>query len=203
MDNNGSYLGEFWNILTRLDGDVTKCMYALGETPVEDEELRSLWRRTCALTVFAFLDGVTYCMAFHAYNMRRRPDVPFSLEELTRLGKMYDFDEDAEPAPPFNEARMLDDLRFVFNAFARVNFADYTLPVADPGWLHVGEVARIRARLQYARLARELEVSLKDVDALLSAEQWYMERVFEMLEICGEGLTAKAAELAGEDDVVM
>lgn len=203
MVNGGSYLGQFWNILTRLDGDVTKCLYALGAAPEADEELRAFWRRMCALTVFAFFDGVTYCMAFHAHNMRRRPDVVFSLEEMTRLEKMYDFDEDAEPVPPFSRDRMPDDLRFAFNVFARVNYTDYVLPTADPGWHLMIKVAHFRAGLEYPKLASSLEVSLKDVDFLLDAEHWYMERVFELLERCSEGLNAKVTELEDGDEVVM
>src|ERR1044071_1490634 len=165
-----SYLLEFWYIFTRLGNDVRTCIYGLGETPEEDEELRAFWRRMCALTVFAFFDGVTYSMAFHAYSRRRRAEMPFSPEELTRLEKMYDFDATAERVLTFNEDKMLDDLKFVFNAFARVNFTDYVLPTDDPRWRFVSEIARIRARLQYARLALELEVIWKkDVDALLSS----------------------------------
>jgi hypothetical protein len=182
---------------------VSKCLYALGEAPEKNGELRSFWCRMCALTVFAFFDGVTYSMAFHAYVARRRPEVVFSLEELTRLEKMYDFDEDAEPVPPFSEARMHDDLRFAFNAFARVNYTDYVLPTADPGWLFIGEVARVRSGLQYPSRAPELEVSMKDVDAVLDGQQWYMARVFDLLESCKEGLNAKVAELEGGDEVVM
>src|ERR1044071_746239 len=97
-----SYLLEFWNIFTRLGNDVRACMYGLGETPEEDEELRAFWRRMCALTVFAFFDGVTYSMAYNAYSRRRRPDEAFSPEEMTRLEKMYDFDKTAERVLTFD-----------------------------------------------------------------------------------------------------
>ncbi|MFL6257810.1 MAG: hypothetical protein ACJ74T_22615, partial [Pyrinomonadaceae bacterium] len=123
MRNDAISLKEFWGIITRLKEDASVCLKSLEETPKDDEINRSFWRRMYALAVFSFFDGVTYRMTFHAYAARERRDVIFLFDELARLEKMYDFDEDAEPAPTFGHARMIDNIRFAFNAFARVHYS--------------------------------------------------------------------------------
>ncbi|HWW76360.1 MAG TPA: hypothetical protein VNZ44_13265, partial [Pyrinomonadaceae bacterium] len=94
MKNDGITLEEFWGVVTRLKDDAARCSKALAETPEEDAESLSFWRRMYARAAFAFIDGVTYRMAYHAYMARDRRDVAFSLEELNRLEKMFDFDDD-------------------------------------------------------------------------------------------------------------
>lgn len=206
MKDNLIPLTELWGVLVRLKDDAARCMKALDETPEQDEQGRSFWRRMYALAIFAFFDGVTYRLTFHAYAARDRRDVTFSLEELNRLEGMYDFDEDAEPVSTFSKTRMLDDIRFAFNAFARVHYSDYVLPTADREWvLLLRQIARIRLALQHPREASELEVYEENVDDLLEGLRWYVERIAELLESCTAHFEAKAASWDAEeqDDVVM
>jgi len=200
MRNDAVSLKEFWGVITRLKEDASACLKALAETPEDDEAGRSFWRRMYALAVFSFFDGVTYRMTFHAYAARERRDVVFLFDELTRLEKMYDFDEDAEPVSAFGHARMLDNIRFAFNAFARVHYSDYVLPTADPEWAFLRQVARIRAGLEHPRAPQELEVYDETVDDLLQGLRWYVERVAELLEDCLTQFEAKVVEWGDEEN---
>src|ERR1044072_7342850 len=104
-------LEEFWNVVKRLNGDASRCMMSLEETPEEDEEGRSFWRRMYARAVFAVIDGATYRMTYHAYAARGRRDVVFSPSELDRLEKSYDFDEEQEEVlGPFTRGGMVDKI---------------------------------------------------------------------------------------------
>src|SRR5215210_754610 len=94
MSNHADSLGESWRIIKRLNSDAKRCIRALQEIPADDEEERAFWRRTYARTVFAIFDGAVYRLMSHAYAARHRRDVTFSLDELLRLEKAYDFDED-------------------------------------------------------------------------------------------------------------
>jgi hypothetical protein len=200
MRDDAVSLKEFWAVLTRLKEDASRCLRAMEAAPEDDEAGRSFWRRMYALALFAFFDGVTYRMTFHAYAARARRDVVFSLGELSRLEKMYDFDEDAEPVSTYGKARMLDEVRFAFNAFARVHYSDYVLPTADPEWGLLRRVADIRTRLQHPRGPRELEVDEGTVEELLEGMRWYVERIAELLEDCLERFEAKAAEWDDEEE---
>lgn len=200
MRNDAISLKEFWAILTRLKEEASRCLGALEATPEEDEAGRSFWRRMYAHAVFSFFDGVTYRLTFHAYAARERRDVTFSLDELTRLEKMYDFDEEAEPVSTFSRTRMLNDIRFAFNAFARVHYSDYVLPTADPEWVLLRQVARIRTGLQHPREPQELEVYDENVDSLLEGMRWYIERIAELLEDCLTQFEAKVIEWGDEGE---
>ncbi|HEX7314930.1 MAG TPA: hypothetical protein VF297_13465 [Pyrinomonadaceae bacterium] len=203
MRNDAISLKEFWGIIVRLKEDTTVCLRILEETPEDDEANRSFWRRMYALAVFSFLDGVTYRMTFHAYAARERRDVVFMFDELTRLEKMYDFDEDAEPVSACSHAPMLDNIRFAFNAFARVHYSDYVLPTADPDWAFLREVVRIRARLEHPRAPEELEVYEETVEELLQGLRWYVDRVAELLEDCLTRFEAKVIEWGNEENEVI
>jgi hypothetical protein len=204
MRNDAISLKDFWGVLGCLAGDAAKCMKGLDDTADDDAEGLFFWRRMYALAVFSFFDGVTYRMIFHAYAARERRDVTFSLEELTRLEKYYDFDEDAEPATTFSESRMLEDIKFAFNAFARVHYSDYILPINDPEWGNIEEVASLKSFLQYPKTAEGLEVFEENVDTLVVSMQWYVERILELLESSQKHIEEKFAAWEAEDeDVVM
>src|SRR3989440_13046703 len=96
MYDNTVSLEEFWNVVTRLNGDVSRCMAALEGTPEEDEEGRAFWRRMYARAVFAVIDGATYRMTFHAHAARARRAVTFWLDELSRLEQAYYLEEHQE-----------------------------------------------------------------------------------------------------------
>jgi len=198
-------LEEFWNVVKRLNGDASRCMMSLEETPEEDEEGRSFWRRMYARAVFAVIDGATYRMTYHAYAARGRRDVVFSPGELDRLEKSYDFDEDQEEVlATFSRARMLDNIKFAFNAFARVHYSDYVLSINDPAWALLKEIARMKDSLQYPRAPEETEVYDEQIDTLVEGLLWFVERMVEVIEDSGECLTKKSAAWeADEDEVVM
>jgi hypothetical protein len=208
MKDNAISLEEFWGVITRLSNDAKIClgMIELELSPEEeDEEERAFWRRMYARAVFAVIDGATYRMMYHAYAATERPDVTFSIDELMRLENYYDFDEDKEdPEITFSRTRMLDDLKFAFNVFARVHYSDYILPIQDPNWIHVKEIARIREALQYAREAKELEVYEESVDNLVLGLVWLLQQMVELFESCRKHTEEKfAADEPGEDERVM
>lgn len=204
MKDNSISLEEFWGVVTGLTNDAKICIRMLEGTPEDEEGQRSFWRRMCARTVFAAIEGATYRMMFHAYAARERPDVVFSIDELMRLEKYYDFDEDKEPETTLSRTLMLDDLRFAFNAFARVHYSDYVLPTSDPEWALVKAIARLREALQHPREEKELEVHEENVDDMAQGLAWLVGRMADLLESCREHIEEKfAAGDSGGDEVVM
>ncbi|HJQ34385.1 MAG TPA: hypothetical protein VJ866_19550 [Pyrinomonadaceae bacterium] len=205
MKNDGITLEEFWGVVTSLKNDASRCSKALAATPEEDEAGRAFWRRMYARAAFAFFDGVTYRMAYHAYMARDRRGVAFSLEELNRLEKMFDFDddEDLDIYSAVSHINMLEDMKFAFNAFARVHYTDYVLPIADADWVFMKEAAHIRNWLTHPKTAEGLEVNGGDVDALAWGMVWFVENLVALL---GSSLTHTLTTFAGwddEDDAVM
>ena len=204
MKDNSISLGEFWELVKRLNGDVKRCMLALEDTPEDDEEGKSFWRRMYARAVFALIDGATYRMMFHAYAARERPDVVFSLDELTRLEKYYDFDEDQEAVTTLSKTEMLESIKFAFNVFARVHYSDYIFPAHDRAWILMKQIARIREALQYPREAQEVEVYEENIDDLVQGLLWFVEQMVELLENCREQTDKRIAALeSDEDEIVM
>lgn len=204
MNDNYISLESFWNLLKRLNRDVKRCMTALDETAEEDEEARSFWRRMYALAVFSFIDGVTYRMMFQAYVGRHRKDVLFTPDELIKLENYYDFDEEREASATFSREQMLEDLRFAFNAFARVHYSDYILPTNDDNWVLIKAIARIRNALQFPREADEVEVYEENIDSLVFGLLWLVERMVELIEESKAAFLEKLNEPGSdEDEIVM
>lgn len=205
MYNDTVSLEEFWDVVVTLSTDVKRCLAVLDATREEDEEAKSFWRRMSARAVFAFFDGVIYRMMFHAYAARDRREVTFSFDELKRLETAYDFDEDAEEAVfTFSKSQMLEEIKFAFNAFARVHYSDYVFPATDPNWIALKEVADIRQIIQTPREAKQLAVYEENVDDLTSAMQWFLECLVALLESSRQQMVEKVAEWdSNEDEIVM
>lgn len=204
MSDNFVSLESFWNILKRLNRDVKRSLMALHDTPEDDEEARSFWRRMYALAVFSLIDGVTYRMIFQAYIARHRRDVLFTPDELIKLENYYDFDEDREAVATFSREQMLEDLKFAFNAFARVHYCDYILPTNDDNWALIKEIARIRNALQFPREVEEVEVYEENIDSLVYGLLWLVERMMDLIEDSKAALLAKLDEFGtDEDEMVM
>lgn len=204
MYDDAISLEEFWGVVILLTDDVKRCAAGLDDTPEGDEEERSFWRRMYARAVFAAVDGITYRMLFHAYAARGRRGVIFSIDELARLERFYDFDEDREAAATFSKRGMLDDIKFAFNAFARVHYSDYILPAHDPKWVLIEGIARIKEGLQYPRAAGELEVYEETVDELAEGLRWFVEWMADLLQSCREHAEEEFASWeSDEDEVIM
>ncbi|MBC8028566.1 MAG: hypothetical protein H7Z16_00490 [Pyrinomonadaceae bacterium] len=203
MGDNNVSLEEFWNVVRRLNTDVKICMTMLDETAEDDSEGKSIWRRMTARAVFALMDSAIYGMMFQAFAARNRPDVSFSLDELTRLETAYDFDEDREPAAIFSRTQTLDDIRFAFNAVARVHYSDYILPIHEPGWILIKEIVHIRSALQYSRETSELRVHEENVDTLVEGLGWLLARIVDVFKSCIETMSEYDPERGADDELVM
>lgn len=210
MIDNEISLTEFWGVVTRLHHDAKVCLASLEQTPEDDEKQRKFWRRMYALAVFSLIDGIVYRMIFHAHAARHRPSVVFSLDELDRLQKSFDFDEDEEAVTVFSKSAMLDNIRFAFNSFARVHYCDYILPTHEPGWGLIEEIAHIRTVTQYPRNEEALEIYDENIDDLVNGLLWFMERMIDLLD-CSRNQTSekmaaieeRAAALMDDDEVIM
>jgi hypothetical protein len=185
---------EFWSLVKRLRGDVQKCLTGLREASEDDAEGKAFWRRMCARAVFALIDGATYRMTFHAYAARSRPGVSFTLQELNTLEHSFDFDEEIEPAPTLGKTHTLEQIRFAFEVFARVHGSAYLLPIQDPEWLLIKEIADIREHLLFARESEQIEVYDENVDVLLDGSLWLIERMVDLLESCVDSMADGMSE---------
>lgn len=201
MRDDAVSLTEYWGVMRTLCHDTTRCLEGLNEAEEEeDEEAIVYWSRAFARAVFDALDGVTYRMTFHAHAARQRRDVVFSLEELERLENVYDFDEEAEPSAAFSTSAMLDDIKFAFNAFARVHYADYVLPTGEPGWASMREAARVRQTLRFPRAPDELIVHPENVESLTEAFVWFVQRATELVEVCDKRIREVFDEWEASED---
>ncbi|HEX7996863.1 MAG TPA: hypothetical protein VF528_00500 [Pyrinomonadaceae bacterium] len=196
---------EFWDIVSALAADMQKCA-AAHEAVVKAEEEESqgewlgFWRRMCALTVFALIEGATYHLTYIAYVARNSREVVFSLRELETLEKAYDFDDEQEVEPGLTQEQMLERIKFAFNAFARVHYSDYILPTQDAEWLQLKETFSIKAAISSPQLVRELEVSDDDVTDLLQATAWFVQCLVALTESCRDAAGAKVASWEAEKD---
>lgn len=206
MSSHTPSLEDSWKVIKHLNADARRCIKALQETPAEDQEGRAFWRRMYARAVFALLDGAVYNLMFHAYVGRHRRDVTFSLDELQQLQDSYDFDEGREPSVTFGKNQMLENIRFAFNAFARVHYSDYVLPTHDQGWILIKEIAFYRQVLQFPRETESLEVYDENIEILVEGLLWFVERMVELMESSQEQALMKFAAWESdqdEDEIIM
>lgn len=196
---------EFWNIVGALAADMQRCASAL-ESLARDEEAEDrgklfwFWRRMCALSVFAMIEGTTYHMTYIAYVTRNSRDVVFSLDELKILESAYDFDEDGEIEPGLTQAQMLERIKFAFNAFARVHYSDYILPINDVEWLLMKDVFSIKQTISHPQSTAELEVVDDGVRNLLQATAWFMQCLVALIQSCRDSAAARVASWEDEKD---
>ncbi len=196
---------EFWNIVGALAADMQRCASALEAlSNNEDEPDRGkwfwFWRRMCALSVFAMIEGAVYHMMYIAYVARDSRDVVFSLDELAILENAYDFDEDREVEPGLTQPQMLERIKFAFNAFARVHYSDYVLPISEDGWREIKETFLIKQGISTPRTTAELEVSDDSVTDLLEGTAWFMNCLVALIESCRDAGAARIASWEDEKD---
>lgn len=199
-------LEEFWSIVAALANDVKKCaaeIETLSQNEgFEDEDESGLWfwRRMCAQTVWTAIEGSTYHMTYIAYVARNSRDVVFTLDELQRLERAYDFDEDREIEAGLRREQMLERIKFAFNSFARVHYSDYVLPVNEPEWSQIKEVFRIKEALEHPQSTAELEVHSENVTDLLQGIAWFMKCMVAVLEDCRDTASERVASWEEEKD---
>ena len=203
MKDNAISLDDFWTLVIRLNKDAKRCLQALDETPEDDEAERSFWRRMYARAVFALIEGATYRMMFHAYAASGRPGVKFSPDELKQLEQAYDFDEGREPVTALNNSQMLENIRFAFEAFARVHSAGYLLPIHDQNWVLINEIGVIRQNLQYCREPHDMELCDQDMEVLLCGLQWFWECMGDLLESSVDSMEEGASQWELDDQEVV
>jgi hypothetical protein len=203
MIDNCKSTEEFWLVVRLLSRDATRCLTALDAAAEDDAEGRAFWRRMYARAVFAAVDGAVYGMIYHAYVTRYRPNAEFSPDEMFRLEGAYDFDEEVEATAVFSQEQMLDDMRFAFIVFARVHSCYYRLPVHEPEWLHLKQIARIRHALRFPREASEVDVPEEHLNDLVAGLHWFVSRSLDLFKSCADAL--EKLELPGpeEDEIVM
>lgn len=194
MKDNAISSEDFWILVKRLNGDAQRCLTALHETSEDDAEGKAFWRRMYARAIFALIDGATYRMTFHAYAARARPGISFSPGELIALEESYDFNEDREPVPLFGTIRLLEQIRFAFEVFARVHDSPYLLPIHEQEWILVKQMAHIRQKLLFCREPEAIEVYDENVDDLLFGSKWLIERMVDLMESCLESMTDGMSE---------
>ena len=193
---------EFLKIVTALSTDMSDCATAI-EVLARDEEKNAetlpFWRRMCAYSTFALIANATYHMMYIAYVARHLRDVVFTLEELTVLENAYDFNEDGEIEAGLNQTQMLERIKFAFNAFARVHNSDYILP-HTPGRAGIEELLRVKTGISLPQSAAELEVSNANVTGMLVGAEWFMQRLFELIESCRDSARDRLAAWEAEKD---
>jgi hypothetical protein len=198
-------IDEFWNIVGALAADMQRSASAL-EAVASDEELEDrgkwfwFWRRMCALNVFEMIEGTIYHMTYIAYVARYSRDVVFSLDELEVLENAYDFDEEGDVEPGLTLEPMLERIKFAFNAFARVHYSDYILPISDEGWAQMKEVFAIKETISHPQTTAELEVFDDNVTDLLQATAWFMQCLVALIESCRDSAGARVASWEDEKD---
>jgi hypothetical protein len=187
-------LDEFWNIVAALANDLRRCASAL-EGAVKEEDVKAVlyWRRMCAHTVCAAIEGATYHMAYIAYVARHTRDVVFSPDELMTLEQAYDFDDEGETEAGLTQGQMLERIKFAFNAFARVHYSDYVIPTGEPEWQQVKEIFAIRTRLTHPQSTAALAISDDSTTDLLEGTAWFMKCMVTLLESSQTALEERAA----------
>jgi len=203
MNDNAKLAEPFWAVVEELSRDAALCMGMLEALPEEDEKERVFWRRMYARTVFEVFDGAVYGMIFHAFATRNRPNAEFTAEEMIRLEAAFDFDMDAEAAATFSIEQMLEDMRFAFMVFARVHSSPYRLPMHEPEWYSIKEIARIRHKLRFPREARQLQVTERNLDELVAGYHWFVTKCLDLFKSCVEGLEKLEFPGPEEDEIVM
>lgn len=198
-------IDEFWNIVGALAADMQRCATAL-EALASDEEMEDrgkwfwFWRRMCALSVFEMIEGTTYHMMYIAYVARDSREVVFSLDELEILENAYDFGEDGEIEPGLTMPQMLERIKFAFNAFARVHYSDYVLPISEEGWSQMKEVFLIKQTISHPQLTSELEVVDDNITDLLQATAWFMNCSVALMKSCVDSAGARVASWEEDKD---
>ncbi|HEY0406069.1 MAG TPA: hypothetical protein VGC89_10100 [Pyrinomonadaceae bacterium] len=209
-------LEEFWAIVTTLAEDVKQCSMALeildNQEPI-DEDMVRFWRKICAYTIFALIEGVTYHMLHIAYVARHSRDVVFTLAEIEALESAYDFSEDrhVEPGrkdkdiePGLTPAQMLDRIKFAFNAFARVYYSDYIMPVNESGWSGIKLALLVKSGLAHPQSAAELEVADEYVTEMLLSTPWFMQCLIALTQDCRDCAEQRLAIWeAAQDEPIM
>jgi hypothetical protein len=98
---------------------------------------------------------------------------------------------------------MLEDMKFAFNAFARVHFSDYVLPTSEPGWVFVKAIAYFKNSLQDPGQPKGLILEEKDVGLLAEGLKWFMERMLDLQDSCYEAMQKLSLREADENEMVM
>lgn len=152
-------------------------------------------RRQAVRAVFALIEGDTYArkhVALAGDDLAQRYaeslniwfEPQFSMEERTLLREeQYELKDNGMPKTAQKFLKLLANVRFSFNAYARTIKGSYTLDVSGDGWQSLQRALEIRNRITHPKSTESLHISDSDRDDVDAAGNWYMNCVFDLMGV--------------------
>jgi hypothetical protein len=165
----GKALAESKDILNVLYEDVD-----LAERMWKQQDSQ-FWRRTFIRSVFALIEGFTYCLKQVALEASKKFGIELSKSEIALLlEESYEVSDkgQAETKPDF--IQLPRNIKFAFNMYSRAYGLNYTLKIDDNGWLSFKEALKVRNRLTHPKSTGDVLVSDQDMLYAESAAMWFV-----------------------------
>lgn len=169
-------LKDFGTLFEILSDDLTDAFTNALKGAAEDNDKESQRaRRNAARAMFALIDGVTYGMKRLAYETDQGWGLnTFSPAESAALQeRAYRLTESGEVKTIPLRPGVVPNIRFAFNAFARVFRSGLALDTYGEDWSRFKRTIQIRHRLTHPKGAPQLSVTVEELAELVQVTGWF------------------------------
>lgn len=182
----GKALAESKDILKALHEDVD-----LAERMWKQQDTQ-FWRRTFIRSVFALIEGFTYCLKQVALEASKKFRVEMSKSEVALLSEeSYEVNDKGEAETKTAFIQLPGNIRFVFNMYSRAYGLNYKLKIDDNGWLSFKEALKVRNRLTHPKSTSDVLVSDQDMSYAENAAIWFVKSSDEVQRAMIEKMKVK------------
>ena len=185
MDQIIEALRDFATLYKVLSDDVESAFKdALKGAKEDNDEESQRARRNAARAMFALIDGVTYGMKRVAYETDQGLGLnAFSPAESAALQeRTVRLTESGEVKTVPLRPGVVPNIRFAFNAFARVFRSGLALDTHGEDWRRFKRTIQIRHRLTHPKGTPQLSVTVEELAELVQVTGWFNRTVRATLQ---------------------
>lgn len=148
----------------------------------DDLVLRKFWIRNMFRILFAEMEAAISMVGGICYAMHKSRLAELNPEEIIMLEReQYRYQNGRFALAPV-KSTLTDNLLFVNQLLAKIFEFDPLRLEQDSQWSLLRTTIKVRHRLMHPKVASELDVTIAEAQDLGAVEDWFREKLFEMMD---------------------
>jgi hypothetical protein len=150
-------------------------------------------RRILVRSIFAYIEALTFAIKTSAID---HSEILHTAEELSFVKEeAYELNDRGLIRKTKAKLRLLSNLRFAFNLYAKLQGFEYVLNCGGTGWQQLTSSVKVRDRLTHPKSVADLFVTDDEIQTALSAFFWFDEEIISLMKSHGGALRKRVKNL--------
>ncbi len=165
-------LKELVSISNILSDDITSI------SEVDYSKLSSKQKRDAVRSIFAIIEGLTYCLKQAALEFNTQLDKKLSIYEQMAINEEIARIDDSGNIKISTEfSSITSNVRFAFNVFEKVTNSEFKLKVDTADWAAFKKSIPVRHRITHPKRTSDLEITEFEISSLIKVCLWFYQSI--------------------------